>query len=265
MTDARRFYSAKHVECHINAKPLRAWQLFQQLITVGEEYGFDVSILPATALGARLLVCDMDSTIVDSETLDDMAVKAGLGDSVQQITRRAMRGELDFKQALEARVAMFKGMRASLLEEVAAEVCCNPGAEMMIEQAKENGIRTVLVSGGFEPIVSHVANKLGFDRYVCNAMDTVEEKTLSGLVKTPIVDAETKLKTLLEECRSLAIEPDKACCIGDGANDLPMLQAAGLGISYFGKPLLRSVVPYQINVADLKAVIPLLGIRGAVA
>ena len=133
-----------------------------------------------------------------------------------------------------------------------------PERKKLIKLAQLQGIRTVLVSGGFRQIVKSVAEKLGFDRYVCNEVEVVNER-LTGEVVEPVVDSQTKLDVLLEECRDLQIDPDQVCSIGDGANDIPMLQAAGLGIGFQGKPLVRAATPYQINTGNLEFVASIMG------
>ena len=158
----------------------------------------------------------MDSTIVRSETLDDIAEKVGIGERVKAITTRAMQGEMGFSQALAERVRMLEGIAEDVFDEIANTVQFNSGAGRLIGLARQQGLRTVLVSGGFEPIVKVVADKLGFDRCVCNKID-VSNGQLTGKVLEPIVDGGTKLKVLMEECKQLAISPDQACTIGDGA------------------------------------------------
>ncbi len=248
----------KCAEFSIKASSQKSWDLFQKLLAIAENKFFDVTVLPIATRKKKLLVCDMDSTIVASETLDDVAEKIGIGKQVSEITARAMAGDLDFRQALNERVGLLIGLPEEIFSEIVETVQFNPGAETLLRLSKQNKIRTVLVSGGFEPIVNSVANKLGFDRYVCNRLDTSDGK-LSGKVLEPIVDASTKLNVLLEECRELAIKPEEACCIGDGANDLPMLQAAGLGIAYQGKTLLRRSIPYQINACGLDSALLMMG------
>lgn len=250
-------------ELYFTATTTKAWVLFQRLLSLAQQHQFDTSVMPVRIESIRLLVCDMDSTIVASETLDDLAVRAKIGERVKGITVRAMRGEIDFIDALHERVSLLEGVDASLLEDVAAEIKCNSGADELIATARKQGIRTVLVSGGFQSIVAHVTEQLGFDRYVCNRLDVTNGK-LSGKVLDPIVDANTKLQVLREECAGLGISTRQACCIGDGANDMPMLKEAGIGISYRGKPLLRASLPYQVNYSDLTYAIPLLDSRSAV-
>ncbi|MGB1800446.1 MAG: phosphoserine phosphatase SerB [Gammaproteobacteria bacterium] len=259
IVDSEKQLSESTFELLFEATTVKAWDLFQSVLTIADEQGFDISVVPQNHRTKKLLICDMDSTIVASETLDDVAAKVGIGEQVKQITERAMRGELDFRQALDERVGLLKGLPEKVFNDIANEVELNPGAEQLIKQANANNIKTVLVSGGFEPIVKVVVDKLGFDRYVCNKLE-IKDGQLTGSVIEPIVDASTKLNVLKEECQNLNIELHDACTIGDGANDLPMIEAAGLGISYYGKPLLRETIPYQINVSDLKSALTMMGI-----
>lgn len=250
--------SKQFAELSIKLESQKAWVLFKKLLINMAAEGFDVAVLPASTRRKKLLICDMDSTIVASETLDDIATEVGLGEQVSQITARAMRGDLDFRQALDERVSLLKGLSETLLQKIVETVQYNSGAEILLKRAKQNGMRRVLVSGGFEPIVKAVAEALGFDRYVCNRLQ-IEEGQLTGKVMEPVVDASTKLTILKEECQSSGINLEEACSIGDGANDLPMLQAAGLGIAFQGKPLLRACIPYQINSNGLDFVLLMMG------
>lgn len=249
----------KITEIIISSTTQLAWKVFKQLLFLLEQEGGDIFLLPVTSRKKQLLICDMDSTIVQTETLDDIAATIGLGDKVSEITAKAMRGELDFRKALDERVSLLSGLSEQLFAEIAEDVQFNHGAEVLLKTAKAHGIRSVLVSGGFEPIVKVVAVKLGFDRYVCNKTEISNGK-LTGKVEAPIVDAETKLKVLNEECVQLDISPEQVCAMGDGANDLPMLQAAGLGIGFKGKPLVRAGIPYQINSSSLDSALYMMGI-----
>lgn len=230
--------------------PEAAWLIFKRLLDKTRDSNIDVAIFPQSERVKKLLVCDMDSTIVAGETLDDVADKIGVGKQVKQITERAMQGELDFKQALNERVSLLKDLSENVFQEIANEVSLNSGAEQLIRDCSKKQIRTVLVSGGFEPIVKTVAARLGFDCFVCNKLEIAEGK-LTGNVLEPIVDGSTKLNVLKEESSKLGIDLNETCAVGDGANDLPMLQAAGLGIAYRGKPILKKSMPYQINVCGL--------------
>lgn len=249
----------KATEIFITTSTELAWELFQKFLILVESKEIDIAVLPASTRKKKLLVCDMDSTIVQSETLDDIAESVGIGDQIKAITARAMQGEMDFRQALDKRVGLLEGLAEDIFDEIAKSVQFSSGAEELIELARQQGLRTVLVSGGFEPIVKVVANKLGFDRYVCNRME-ISNGQLIGKVVEPIVDGDTKLNVLQEECQQLSIHPSQVCAIGDGANDIQMLQAAGLGIGFQGKPLVRASTPYQINKTGLDTALMMMGI-----
>lgn len=252
--------SDKHTtEIFISETTQDAWKIFKRLLVLTLNINTDVFVLPISGRKKKLLVCDMDSTIVLTETLDDIAASIGIGKQVREITLRAMQGKLDFHKALNERISLLKGISEKLFDEVANNVKFNPGAEELIQLAQKNGMRTVLVSGGFEPIVNVVAAKMGFDRYVCNKAEISSGK-LTGNVLEPVIDAGAKLKVLQEEIKQLAILPEQTCAVGDGANDLPMLQAAGVGVGYMGKMLVRAGTPYQINSSSLVSILLMMGI-----
>lgn len=257
--NATSLLSSSVAELFIKVTTRQAWELFQRFLLIAMRESFDIGVLPVSTRKKKLLICDMDSTIVASETLDDIAKQVGLGEQVSKLTQRAMQGELDFRQALDERIGLLKGLPNSMLKEVVESVQFNAGAEMLLSKAKQHSIRTVLVSGGFEPIVKRVAEKLGFDRYVCNKLE-VSNGHLTGTVLEPVVDSEKKLNVLMEECRQLKIDTEQVCAIGDGANDIPMLKAAGLGIGFEGKPLVRDSIPYQVNTSGLESVLSMMGI-----
>ena len=251
----------KATEIFITTSAGLAWELFQKFLIMEVSKEIDIAVLPVSSRNKKLLVCDMDSTIIQSETLDDIAVSVGIGEQIKKITARAMCGELDFRQALDERISLLAGTAEDVFDEIANTVQFNSGAGKLIGLARQQGLRTVLVSGGFEPIVKVVANRLGFDRYVCNCLEISNGRLTSKLVD-PIVDGDTKLNILQEECQQLSIHPSEACAIGDGANDIQMLQAAGLGVGFQGKPLVRASTPYQINTTGLDTALIMMGIAG---
>lgn len=249
----------KATEIFISTSAGLAWELFKKLLSLELSKEVDIAVLPVSSRNKKLLVCDMDSTIIQSETLDDIAESVGIGKQIKKITAKAMKGEMDFRQALDERVRLLEGMVEDVFDEIANTVQFNSGAEKLVGLARQQGLRTVLVSGGFEPIVKVVANKLGFDRYVCNCMETSNGRLTSKLID-PVVDGDTKLNILKEECQQLSIHPSQVCAIGDGANDIQMLQAAGLGVGFQGKPLVRASTPYQINTTGLDTALIMMGI-----
>lgn len=202
----------------------------------------------------KLFLADMDSTIVYGETLDDMASKAGIGDQIATITARAMAGEIDFEGALKERVALLANMPQAILDETLDELQLNEGAERLLSHLKHNNVHCVLISGGFTAFTEKVAEKLGFDRNFGNQLD-VQNGLLTGKVLPPILDKAFKRDTLLELVEVMNIESKQTIAIGDGANDLPMLQSAGMGVGYYPKPLLQESLINRIEYTDLSSLI----------
>lgn len=215
--------------------------------------GADWAITPAANRRKRLLISDMDSTIIGQECLDELADFAGLKAEVSAITERAMRGELDFAGALTQRVAMLKGLNLSALEACHAErVRLNAGARELVATMKAHGARAVLVSGGFRYFTSRIAAMAGFDADRANTLID-DGAVLTGAVGQPILGREAKLTALLEETAALGLTADDALAIGDGANDLDMIRAAGLGIAYKAKPIVAAETRARIEHTDLRA------------
>ena len=215
--------------------------------------GADWAITPAANRRKRLLISDMDSTIIGQECLDELADFAGLKAEVSAITERAMRGELDFAGALTQRVAMLKGLNLSALEACHAErVRLNAGAQELVATMKAHGARAVLVSGGFRYFTSRVAAMAGFEADRANTLID-DGAVLTGAVGQPILGREAKLTALLEETAALGLTADDALAMGDGANDLDMIRAAGLGIAYKAKPIVAAETRARIEHTDLRA------------
>jgi phosphoserine phosphatase len=213
----------------------------------------DWAITPQHNRRKKLLISDMDSTIIGQECLDELADFAGLKAEVSAITERAMRGELDFAGALTQRVAMLKGLNLSALEACHAErVRLNPGARALVATMKAHGARAVLVSGGFRYFTSRVASMAGFDADRANTLID-DGAALTGAVGQPILGREAKLAAMLEETAALGLTADDAVALGDGANDLDMIRAAGLGIAYKAKPIVAAETRARIQHTDLRA------------
>lgn len=197
-----------------------------------------------------LLVADMDSTIVTSETLDELAAVAGLGERVAAITARAMAGELDFDGALRERVAMLKGLTADTLGTVTEQITLSPGAKTLVGTMKAHGATTLLVSGGFETFVTKAAAMAGFDACQGNRLELADGK-LTGGVLAPILGRDAKLAALTAATEKLELSPADACAVGDGANDLAMVDAAGLGVAYHAKPVVAAAATARVRHGDL--------------
>jgi phosphoserine phosphatase len=220
----------------------------------------DFHAQPEAGRRKRLLIADMDSTIVTTETLDEMAAEAGLRDVIAEITRRSMRGELDFAQALIERVAMLDGLPESALARTLAATHLTPGARTLIQTMKASGAFTALVSGGFKYFTSRIAALVGFDLDLANDLE-MEDGRLTGRLAGPILDKEGKVTALRHLAAEHGLSVADAVTVGDGANDLPMLLEAGLGVAFNGKPLLREQVQAQVNHNDLTALLFFQGYR----
>jgi phosphoserine phosphatase len=221
----------------------------------------DVCVQPWSGRRKRLLVADMDSTIINVECLDELADFAGVKDKVAAITERAMRGELEFEGALRERVAMLKGLDLGSLEQCYDErVRLNPGARTLVETMAADGARCVLVSGGFSFFTQRVAQAAGFHAQRANIL-TEDGEVLAGTVGEPILGREAKLAALKEEAAALDLPLAETLAIGDGANDLAMIGAAGLGIAYRAKPVVAEQADARIDHADLTAVLHFQGYR----
>lgn len=233
---------------NVTANGHSAWQLWK---TIAQEITTaDVWLSPVKQPGIRLLVCDMDSTMIATESLDELAAHVGIGEQVAEITSRAMNGELDFVEALNERVGLLSNLDYAVVEQCVAETRLNPGARELIAHARNAGARTVLVTGGFTPFAEFVGRQLGVDHIVANTLE-IRDGMLTGRVLEPIVTRDTKLDVLQQECRALNLSPEECCTIGDGANDIPMLVAAGTGVAYRAKPVVLEATPHHLTHAPL--------------
>jgi phosphoserine phosphatase len=220
----------------------------------------DIAVLPAADRQKRLLLCDLDSTIITIETIDELADLIGAKAEVAAITRRAMRGELEFGAALEARVALLAGLPDTIFETVYRERArLMPGALTLVRTMRAKGAVTGLVSGGFVPLALRVQADVGFDEIRANELE-VDGGHLTGRVIPPIVGPEAKLAMLEELCARHRIPAGQSLAVGDGANDLPMLLAAGLGVAYHAHAPVARQAPVAIEHADLRALLYLQGI-----
>ncbi len=206
-----------------------------------------------------LFVSDMDSTMIEQECIDELADYAGLKDKIADITERAMQGDLDFESALRERVALLAGLDEGAIDQCLEDrITPMPGAGKLVATLKAKGCRTVLVTGGFHHFADPVAKMLGFDRVVGNRLEVMDGK-LTGQLVGPIVDSSVKKAVLLEEIAQLD-GGAASLATGDGANDIPMIQAATYGVAYHAKPKARAAANGQINRGDLTSVLTLLGI-----
>ena len=207
-----------------------------------------------------LLVMDVDSTLIMEEGIDLLGEEAGVGAQVAAITERAMRGELDFEAALRERVGLLKGLPENIFARIAERIHFTPGAEDLVKELHKRGYKVGLVSGGFHETVDRLAEQLGIDYVKANRLE-IQQGFLTGQVLGEIVTKDTKLAMLKAWTAENKLELNQTIAMGDGANDLPMIQAAGIGIAFMAKPIVREQAPYQIQECNLYRVIDLLDNR----
>ncbi|MGN7803431.1 phosphoserine phosphatase SerB [Ensifer sp. 22521] len=221
----------------------------------------DVAVQDAESRRKRLLIADMDSTMIGQECIDELAAEVGLKDKVAAITARAMNGEIAFEPALIERVALLKGLPLSVVGEVIAKrITLTPGGRTLIATMKSKGHYTALVSGGFTVFTGPIAEMLGFDENRANTL-IAEEGLLTGEVANPILGKQAKVDALIDIADRLAISTDEALAVGDGANDLGMIQLAGTGVALHAKPVVAEQAKVRIDHGDLTALLYLQGYR----
>jgi len=224
---------------------------------------FDVVVQPRATRAKKLIVADMDSTMITVECIDELADYAGIKAQVADVTERAMRGELDFAQALTARVALLKGLADEVIDQCRTErVVIMPGAKALVQTMRARGAEAILVSGGFTRFTGPVAQEIGFNANVANVLG-IEGRMLSGEVAFPIVDAARKRTELEAAIARLGIDRAESLAVGDGANDIPMIEGAGLGVAYHGKEKLRAAADAEINHGDLRVMLYAQGLPKA--
>jgi len=220
----------------------------------------DVIVQPALGREKKLLVADMDSTMITVECIDELADYAGIKAQISEVTERAMRGELDFAEALDARVALLERLEESAIDRCLAErVRLMPGAEALVKTMRARGSLTILVSGGFTRFAEPVGEQIGFERVIANRL-LIENAALTGKVAKPIVDSTTKETTLLNAMAERGLDASETLAVGDGANDLAMIKQAGLGVAYHAKPIVAAAAGARVDHGDLTALLYAQGI-----
>ncbi|KQY64389.1 MULTISPECIES: phosphoserine phosphatase SerB [unclassified Nocardioides] len=252
-------YPVTAIELHVSG--VSTDTLREGLVKEATLQGVDVAVQPANLLrrGMRLIVMDVDSTLVQGEVIEMLAAHAGCEPEVARVTEQAMRGELDFADSLRERVALLEGVDARALERVYEGIVFAPGARTMIRTLKRLGYRFAMVSGGFSQITDRIAADLGFDFAHANELEIVDGR-LTGRIVGDVVDRAGKAAALRRFAHDVGVTEEQVIAIGDGANDLDMLNAAGLGIAYNAKPVVQQAADTAVNVPYLDAIMYLLGI-----
>ena len=223
-----------------------------------DKHKIDVNKIHAERRQKKLMLADMDATIIRGESLDELAELAGIAEQIKPITARAMAGELAFNEALEARLALLAGQPASLLDDVIKNTQITDGAHEVIATMRAQGSICYLVSGGFTFLTGVIAGKLGFNGHHSNVLE-ISDNRLTGRAVPPILGKQAKLACLQNYIAEYSLNPDETLCVGDGANDMAMLNYAGLGVAFEGKPALRQQIDTQLNHTDLTGLLYLQG------
>jgi len=222
----------------------------------------DVVVQPVSSRRKKLLLADMDSTMIGQECIDELAEHVGMKRQVAAITERAMRGEIEFAAALRERVALLKGLPAAAIDEVIdTRIHVTPGARALVGTMRRHGAHTCLVTGGFTQFTARIAGMIGFDENRANTLCVDGKGRLTGEVVEPIFGRAEKLATLIELARKHNLTHTETLAVGDGANDIPMIEAAGLGVAYHGKPKAMAAAAARVEHADLTALLYAQGYR----
>ncbi|TGD67538.1 phosphoserine phosphatase SerB [Tabrizicola sp. WMC-M-20] len=244
-------------EFPLESVPANLWEVWAGL----QDLRIDLAVQPTANRKKRLLIADMDSTMIQQECIDELADEAGVGAYVANITARAMNGELDFEAALRERVGLLRDLPESTIGHVIRDrITLMPGGPALLATMRANGAYAALVSGGFTAFTARIAQTLGFDEHRANTLLVADGK-LTGQVADPILGKQAKLDALLQITTRLGITPDDAMAVGDGANDLAMLSRAGAGVALHAKPSVAAECSLRVNHGDLTALLYLQGYR----
>jgi phosphoserine phosphatase len=250
------------IEFSVRGEPADPDALRAEFLALSQELNVDIAFQQDSIFrrNRRLVVFDMDSTLIDAEVIDELAKAAGVGEQVAAITERAMRGELDFQASFRERVGLLKGLPESTLAQIAQTLRLTEGAETLISQLRRLGYKTAILSGGFTYFAEGLQKRLGIDYVYANALP-IENGVVTGAVQLPIVDGQRKADLLRALAQREGISLEQTIAVGDGANDLPMLSIAGLGVAFRAKPLVKKSARQAISTLGLDGILYLLGFR----
>ncbi|MEP6896345.1 MAG: phosphoserine phosphatase SerB, partial [Chloroflexota bacterium] len=249
------------VEFSLRGPVLDLTALRRQFMELANEIDVDIAYQENNVYrrNRRLVAFDMDSTLIQAEVIDELAKRAGVGKQVSAITERAMQGEMDFKESLRQRVALLKGLPESALAEVAATLQLTDGTERLISTLKKLGYKTAILSGGFTYFGRALQRRLGFDYVFSNDLE-IEDGILTGKLASEIVDGERKASLLASIAQHEGFSLEQTIAVGDGANDLPMLSIAGLGIAFRAKPIVKESAKQSLNTHGLDGILYFMGL-----
>jgi len=250
------------IEFSVRGEAADPQALRAEFLSVAQELNVDIAFQEDSLFrrNRRLAVFDMDSTLIEAEVIDELAKAAGVGDRVSEITERAMAGELDFRASFKERLALLKGLDVSVLDSIGASLRLTEGAETLFAELKRLGYKTAILSGGFTYFAKQLQAKLGIDYVFANELEVIDGKC-TGVAIEPIVDAQRKADLLKELAHKEGLRLEQTIAVGDGANDLPMLAIAGLGVAFRAKPLVKQSAKQAISTLGLDGVLYLLGFR----
>ena len=250
------------IEFSVRGEAADPQALRAEFLSVAQELNVDIAFQEDSLFrrNRRLAVFDMDSTLIEAEVIDELAKAAGVGDKVSEITERAMAGELDFRASFKERLALLKGLDVGVLDAIGASLRLTEGAETLFAELKRLGYKTAILSGGFTYFAKQLQAKLGIDYVFANELEVVDGK-VTGVAIEPIVDAQRKADLLKELAHKEGLRLEQTIAVGDGANDLPMLAIAGLGVAFRAKPLVKQSAKQAISTLGLDGVLYLLGFR----
>ena len=250
------------IEFSVQGTPNNSEDMRASFLKIASELDIDIAIQKDDAFRrSRRLVCfDMDSTLIKAEVIDELAKRAGVGDQVAEITESAMQGKIDFTESFKQRMALLEGLEESVLEDIAENLPMMEGAETLIRNLKAYGFKTAILSGGFSYFGNYLKRKLGVDYVHANTLEIADGK-LTGRVIHPVVDGARKALLLKQIAEQEGISPQQTIAVGDGANDLPMLSTAGLGIAFRAKPLVRESAKQSMSTHGLDSILYLLGYK----